>query len=191
MLLSEIAAALEVGKVFDDLSVPWVVGGSVASSLQGVPRATADVDLVADLRLLHAAALVNALEATYYVVADVVRWAIRERRSFNVIQLESVTKVDVFCCPDDPLSRAQLTRRRTVVYQGRQLPILSSEDVILQKLRWYEQGGEVSDRQWQDALAVARLRRAELDRDYLESQARAAGLDALLRRLLAPPDPED
>jgi hypothetical protein len=34
--------------VLDDLGIPYLVGGSLASSLYGVPRATQDVDVVVD-----------------------------------------------------------------------------------------------------------------------------------------------
>ncbi len=73
MLLVEIDAALGVGAALDALSVPWLIGGSVASSLVGVPRATVDVDLVAHLRAPHVRPLFEALAATYYVDEAVMR----------------------------------------------------------------------------------------------------------------------
>jgi hypothetical protein len=45
-------AMLEVARVFEDLDVTYLVGGSLASSLYGIPRSTQDADLVADLRQL-------------------------------------------------------------------------------------------------------------------------------------------
>ena len=47
--------------VFDALGVPWLIGGSVASSMRGEPRSTNDLDLVADLRTEHVAPLVWTL----------------------------------------------------------------------------------------------------------------------------------
>jgi hypothetical protein len=61
MLLGELEIALHVGKQLDALGVTWLVGGSLASSILGEPRATADVDLVADLRGLHVKPLFAAL----------------------------------------------------------------------------------------------------------------------------------
>jgi hypothetical protein len=49
MLITELALAVDVGRHFDALGVRWLVGGSVASSILGLPRATLDIDLVADL----------------------------------------------------------------------------------------------------------------------------------------------
>jgi tRNA nucleotidyltransferase/poly(A) polymerase len=65
MLIGELEVALDVGQKLDSLGVTWLVGGSVASSILGEPRATADVDLVADLRGRHVSALFAALVDTY------------------------------------------------------------------------------------------------------------------------------
>jgi hypothetical protein len=35
--------------VFEKLSIKYLIGGSLASSLYGIPRATQDVDVVADI----------------------------------------------------------------------------------------------------------------------------------------------
>src|SRR5262249_39676203 len=98
------------------------------------------------------------------------------------------TKVDIFCCKSDPLSRAQLQRRSFQDIAGRSMPFLAPEDSILQKLRWLQELG-TSERQWRDALGVLRVRWDVLDREYLEAQAGDNGLDGLLQRLLADREP--
>ncbi len=68
MSAPELLAALgPLVDVFERLGVAYEIGGSLASSAHGVARATLDVDLVADLRPEHAAALVAALQGAYYV----------------------------------------------------------------------------------------------------------------------------
>jgi hypothetical protein len=61
VLADPIAVTLLVAEVLEHLQIPYLVGGSLASSLQGIPRATHDVDLVTDLRLEHVGPLVEAL----------------------------------------------------------------------------------------------------------------------------------
>ena len=76
--------------------MPWLVGGSVASSLHGIPRSTQDVDLVADLLEIHVDPFATKLEEAFYVSRDAIRDAVLRRSSFNLIHLEAMTKVDVF-----------------------------------------------------------------------------------------------
>ena len=56
-----LGVAADIGEMFDALGVPWLIGGSVASSMRGEPRSTNDLDLVADLRTEHVAPLVWTL----------------------------------------------------------------------------------------------------------------------------------
>jgi sulfur transfer complex TusBCD TusB component (DsrH family) len=185
VLISEIDVAVEVGGHFDALGVVWLVGGSVASSLLGVPRATDDVDLVADLRDVHVAPLCARMRDVFYLDEDAVRWAVATRRTFNAIHLVSMIKVDVYCSKDDALARAQLERRQLLALPPHQIPVCTAEDIILQKLLWFVEGGRVSDRQWRDLLGVVRVHRDQLDRAYLEQHARAHALIELLDQLFA------
>ena len=85
-----------VGAALDHLGVRWYVGGSVASSLHGIPRATQDADLVAALALGQGQQLADLLEQDFYISAEAAETAIRRRRSFNVIHLDTMFKADIF-----------------------------------------------------------------------------------------------
>lgn len=185
MLVSELELAIDVGGHLEAVGVAWCIGGSVASSLLGIPRTTLDVDLVADLRLAHVRPLCERLITAYYVDEDTCRWAVQERRSFNAIHLATMVKVDIFCAGSDPLSRDELDRRIMLELGDSRVPVCSAEDIILQKLLWYVQAGG-SERQWGDASGVVQVRGGSLDRGYLERHAAAAGLSDLLCRLLEP-----
>jgi len=79
-----IEVTLAVTSVLERLEVEYVVGGSLATSLHGIPRATLDVDIVADLRMAHLDPFVAALKASFFVDADMARDAIRRRSTFNI-----------------------------------------------------------------------------------------------------------
>jgi hypothetical protein len=186
-LADALAVILTVARVLDDLAVPYLLGGSLASSLHGIPRSTQDADLVVDLRPEHVLPLVAALAPEFYIDADRAADAVRRLASFNVIHLTTMTKVDLFVLKDDPLSRLEMERRQFVALPapaGVRLPVATAEDIVLQKLLWFRAGGEVSDRQWLDLLGVLKVKRGQLDISYIERWAAELGLGDLLRRAL-------
>ena len=87
-----IRVSLRVTQILEELGVPYLIGGSVASIIHGEPRLTNDIDLVADIRVEQISQLVAALESDFYIDDRAIRRAIRERRSFNIIYLETMYK---------------------------------------------------------------------------------------------------
>ena len=189
MALSEpVSVSLVVADIFDSLGVQYLVGGSVASSLLGLPRTTLDADLVADLTLAQVRPFVVALGDEFYADEDAIREAVRRRASFNVIHLATAFKVVVFILRSDPYARMEMSRRmfiRVADQPPRDLAVATAEDTILQKLRRFERGGGVSDRQWNDVLGLIKTRGAGLDREYLAIWAADLGIVGLLQAALA------
>ncbi|MCB9686217.1 MAG: hypothetical protein H6738_24575 [Alphaproteobacteria bacterium] len=171
--------ARRVGDALDRCGVPWVVGGSLASSVHGMPRSTHDVDLVARLAPTQRAALHDELVAMGYVDPDAMGAAIAQGRAFNFIDDATCEKVDVFCV--DARRAGQIERARQIeVAPDLSLPILSPEDTVSQKLRWYDLGGRTSQRQWRDVLEVLRVQGASIDGTLLRSLAQQLEVTDLL-----------
>jgi hypothetical protein len=182
-LTGALATVAAVAKALELAGARYFVGGSLASSLQGIPRSTQDVDLVADLAPTRVGEFVRALGAGFYADAERILDGIARRASFNVIDLRNGFKADVYLATEDAFGRSQFERsQRIEVETGLTLPFASAEDVVLQKLRWYRLGGGVSERQWLDVLGVIKVQGDRLDRGYLERWAAALGLDDLLTR---------
>ena len=180
-----VTLALIIARIFERLGVRYCIGGSVASSVYGEVRTTFDVDVVADLSPGDVEVLVAAVESDFHVVVEAVDRAVRDRSSFNLIHEEMLVKADVFVPPDDPVFREQLVRSRRVALlsdPGSEVELASPEDVVIHKLRWYEMGGRVSDRQWRDVLGVLKVQREKLDLVYLERAAASLDLSELLVR---------
>ncbi len=191
-LADAIAVSLRVAAVFESLGISYLVGGSIASSLHGIPRATEDVDVVALIAGRQVPALVAALGEEFYADADTILDAILHRSEFNLIHLPTVTKVDVFVPGHGSTFAAQRARaqRQAVAPDGDgTLVVASPEDTVAQKLAWYRQGGGVSDRQWRDVLGVLKVQGRRMDRDILREAARTLGVDDLLERALGEASP--
>lgn len=179
-----IRISMEVARVLEDLRIPYLIGGSVVSSLYGDPRTTFDSDLVADLQSQHIQPFSAALSGDFYVEPERVADAVRRRASFNIVHHRTGLKIDIFIFKNDPMSRQEMARRRMVapLPDMGEVPMATAEDIILQKLRWYEIGNRVSDRQWNDVLGVLKVQRKRLDFDYLKKWAIQIEVEDLLRQ---------
>lgn len=187
-----VTAALQpVVEALERLGIAYHVGGSVASSVHGSPRATNDVDLVVDLRLEHVGPLCASLGADYYAPAELLREAVVHASTANLIHLATGYKVDFFVCRRDEYGRGSLRRflDRPLGPGQRSFHIATAEDIVLRKLEWYRDGGEVSDRPWSDVLGVLRARGPQLDRSYLDRWAQHLGITPLLARAMRESNP--
>ena len=187
-LFSFPSALVPVIDVFEKLGVRYYIGGSVASSAHGIARSTQDIDIIADLHVQHARLMVDALTQSFYVDLEMVQEAIQHRTSFNLIHLESLTKIDIFLLKPRPFDLQAFERTSSSGLEnsvaGRQFQLASPEDIILNKLEWYRQGGEISERQWTDVLGVLKVQSKSLDRAYLLRWAVQLGVEDLLKRSL-------
>ena len=180
---------LRLLEVLDGLEIPYMIGGSGASSVHGVTRTTADLDLVVQIAAHHVAALVSELQPDFYIDEIQVQAAIEHAHSFNVIHYQSSYKFDIFPLTGDQYQQTQFGRRRfetSSIFTGEpiELAVSQPEDVILSKLRWFRQGGEVSEQQWNDVLGVIAVQRDKLDATYLRKWADHLGITSLLERAL-------
>ncbi len=188
MILAEpIQITHRIAQEFERLGIQYLIGGSLASSLHGIPRATNDVDMVAAISYDHIPLLVKALETEFYIDADMIRDAIGRQSSFNIIHFDTMFKVDIFVLKSDIASQQEMKRRGQ--YQVSEIPgqtlfLASAEDVIVHKLYWYQLGGGISERHWTDVLGVLQVQKDQLDYPYLRQAAQLRGVFDLLQKAL-------
>lgn len=171
--------------VFDRLGIPYVVGGSFASSLYGEPRSTNDIDVVAELQPRDVTPLIAALGADFYADDDAVSSAVARSTSFNVIHAATAVKVDVFVAGTDAFDHDRIARRRAVHVDPSSEGVLyvdTAEATVLRKLEWFRRGGELSERQWRDVVNVLRAQGEQVDREYLRVWGQRLGVSDLLER---------
>ncbi len=110
--------------------------------------------------------------------------AVRRRRSWNIFFLPLVTKIDLFIKRIDPFDESELDRRRFIQIgpNGQGIYVATAEDIVLRKLSWFRDGGEVSMSQWRDILGVIAVSQTTIDQEYLVSWARRHGVEDLLNR---------
>ena len=91
-----IEVTLKVTDVFEKLGIPYLIAGSLASTLYGMVRTTQDSDIVVEMRLEHLKAFVSDLQDEFYIDEEMIAESIQRNSSFNIIHRETMFKVDVF-----------------------------------------------------------------------------------------------
>jgi hypothetical protein len=171
------------------IGVAYVIGGSFASSVHGEPRATNDIDLVADLHAAEIDPFIAGIRDACYVSRAAVVEAVRVGGAFNAIHMSTAVKVDIFVAGSDAFDQERLRRRTPVVFPAGPdsvtLFVDTAEGTILRKLEWYRRGGESSERQWRDVSGVVAAQSSRLDHTYLREWAPKLGVTDLLDRALA------
>jgi hypothetical protein len=157
----------------------------MASSVYGISRHTNDADVMVVPFPGREEELIAALGPDYYASPSAIHQANQKRSSFNLINTSTGFKVDVFVPPDDPFERSALSRRQALEVADGKIFLLSPEDVLLSKLRWYRLGDEVSEQQWKDVLGLVKTRGPRLDVDYLKQWADYLRVTDLLDRAFA------
>lgn len=182
LVVKLVADALEAQQI-----VYWI-GGSIASTKYGEFRTTQDVDFVAYVREENVPALLAAWSSEFYADDEMMLDAIKSQSSFNIIHLNTGFKADIFIAKSDAWTEEEASRRRSAeLISGdatSRVYLSSPEDLILQKLRWFRLGGEVSDRQWLDVQKVLKTQKDVLEYDYMKYWAQEVGLMTLLEQAM-------
>lgn len=168
--------------------VPYMLTGSMASNVWGVPRTTHDLDFVIQLEPAAVPLIVKAFEGDFFIQAASVQAALHPPYQFNAIDNRSALKVDFWVLKQDLFDQLMFSRRRSMTLFGVAASIATAEDVLLHKLRWHRM--TPSDRQLSDAAGVWVLQQDSLDIQYLKGEAENLGvrdeLDQIMSGMIRP-----
>ena len=166
---------------FELLGLPYCITGSVAASVYGEPRLTADIDVVLLLRAGDIARLRAIFPDTEYYVPPAETLLIETSRSargmFNLIHHPTQFKADIYLAGRDPLHAWALEHRRRIDLEGTGAWIAPPEYVVLRKLEFLREGGQ--DKHVRDIRFIVAA--TPLDLDFVETQVGRLGLHAQWR----------
>ena len=183
--MSQSDLLIEAVTSLESAGVGYVLTGSLASSLQGEPRATHDIDLVIEVDGRAVDGLARAFSAPRYFFDQIAaRDALSQRGMFQLLDTASGDKIDFWALTDSEFDRSRFSRRLEVPVFGSRLWVTAPEDTIIQKLKWAAGSGG-SERQIGDAVGVYQVQAGVLDEAYLDEWADKLGLSGLLLQVRA------
>ncbi len=162
--------------------IQYMITGSFASNLHGVPRTTFDADIVIWAVPERIEKFLKEIKKDFYVDLVTARFAIEEMGMFNIVHYETGFKIDFIVKKSGAYYEKEFERRRPYRLSDKICFFTSPEDAILSKLLWAKKGD--SDRQFQDALGVARIQKDSLDYEYLEKWAEFLDIKDMLKRVM-------
>ena len=170
-------------QILRDARIEYMVTGSIASSLQGEPRSTHDVDLVVALQKSAAGKLIEAFPPPdFYLSENSILDAIDNQSMFNLIDVKGGDKVDFWILTDEPFDQSRFSRKYVEEVMDIRMQVSTPEDTILAKLRWAQLSGG-SERQFGDALRVYEVQFEKLDGDYLDNWTKVLNIESIWKRL--------
>ncbi|MEM6854690.1 MAG: nucleotidyltransferase [Planctomycetota bacterium] len=166
----------------EEAGIPYMVTGSLASSIHGEPRTTQDIDIVISPTTSTLTKFLNDFaEERFYVSPDAAHTALQQRGMFNIIEFSSGWKIDLIVRKNRGFSLEEFERRLETEFEGMPLTIASPEDVILAKLEWAKAAG--STRQLDDVKSILRTLGNDLDRAYIERWVDELGVTELWQQV--------
>ncbi len=170
----------KVIQLFEKYKIDYMISGSFASNLHGVPRATFDADIVIKIDTESLKKFSDEVSNDFYVEIESADDIIKNRKIFNVIHYDTGFKIDLIPIKKREFSEVEFHRRQMVDFMGMKCWFSSAEDTLLTKLEWAKMGN--SERQFQDALGIVKVQSDKLDWVYLNKWAKELGVLELLEK---------
>ncbi len=164
--------------------ISYMVSGGVAVSYWGYPRTTHDIDIVIEAQKEDKDKITKLFENDFYISPEAVEDAIKTRFTFNILHYKSGLKVDFWLLKKEPFGESEFKRRLRRKMFGKEIYIISAEDLILSKLLGHKE--TQSNRRLEDAKSI--LKTSEVDLEYIRKWAEKQSTIEILEEIIKKQD---
>jgi hypothetical protein len=176
---------MAISNILEELEIPHAVTGGFAVTVWGIPRYTADIDIViefADKNIKPLAKKLVAIDKDVHINEDAMREALMYHGEFNSIHPDTGLKVDFFVQDNSSYNALKIKRAILRDINGQKIPFVSPEDLILSKLIWSKESE--SQKQAGDIKSVLRNPTLTLDMKYIKGWAQKHDTIKVLEQLI-------
>jgi hypothetical protein len=171
------SVTLQVAGALVTNGIPYLLSGSFASSFWGIPRSTNDADFVIQMSGGIGLDFVRGLGENFELDPQLSFETVTGTYRQFVYHRKTAFKVEVFLLSQDPHDQERFARRREADLFGQRIWLLSPEDSIISKLRWYRPKDQ------DDIRNIISVQASKLDWPYIEKWGREHRTLALLDQI--------
>ena len=164
----------------EKLGINYMLTGSMALVHYAMPRTTTDIDVVIELSIADTDNFIKEFERDFYVPQNRVKDAVHRNFMFNILNHETVIKIDCVMLKKDEFNQNAFSKRQRVKYTEHfEVWIIGKEDLVLSKMNWAKNSR--SEMQMRD---VASILRNGYDMEYVNSWAEKLKIGDILQECL-------
>lgn len=171
--------------LLQNAGISYMVTGALSVIFYGRPRASHDIDFVIEADEKHIPFLIETFakleQSEFLVDPHLIRDAVVNNYSFNVLHLPTMLKLDFFLLKNHTFDQSRFKRRKTVRVFGQDMTFASPEDTILIKLLWYKE--TKIEKHLIDAAFVYQIQKNGLDKSYLSQWTKKHATRNLLKQI--------
>ncbi len=181
--MSQFGLLEKVIQILSERNIPYMLTGSIVSSLQGIPRSTHDIDIIVSVDKTFIHKITEAFpKQDYYINEKSIEAAINNKDQFNIIDINQGDKIDFWILTDSEYDKSRFSRKQKVKFLNFEIYVSAPEDTIVQKLYWSRQSGG-SRKHFDDALNIFEVQYGNLDVNYMVLWSRKLGIESLFKEL--------
>lgn len=179
--MSPADATAAVIDALGDLAVPYMVVGSLATNLYGIPRSSQDADFVIYLESISLQDLAQRLGPALPIDPQPTFESVTGTICHHIRLPDPPFHIELFRLSEDPHDQARFQRRRQVHIGDRETFAPTAEDVLITKLRWALHAQRTKDSD--DIRSVLSVQQGNLDWNYIHSWCDQHGTRELLDQI--------
>lgn len=168
-------------KLLNKAKFPYMITGAYAVSYYGEPRATHDLDIVMEISRTDVDKICRIFGAGGYEFdRNMIENAATYHSHFTVIHSDSNLRIDFWMVRNKNEDRARFARRRKIKLFDLPTAMISPEDIILVKLKWFAESKNI--KHFNDAAGIIRVQQGKLDFPYIAEWLETLGIKGFWRK---------
>lgn len=171
-------------KLLNKAQFPYMITGAYAVSYYGEPRATHDLDVVVEISESDIEKICRTFRSGGYEFdRDMIDNAVAYHSHFTVIHSKSNMRIDFWMVKSKKPDQTRFARRRKVKLFELPAGMISPEDIILVKLKWFAESKNT--KHFNDAVGIIKVQQGRLDSPYVAEWLKPLGIKKFWRKACA------